>query len=242
MMTQEEKAKAYDEAIEFAYNKHRFSSNLSEIKLIEEIFPQLLESEGDRIRKAIIKMISDIDGGFSFEKYGILKKDALAWLENQGQKSKRGLQEAYRETLFKIATILSQHEDKEDSPFEKIREIMIEGDFCPMDLEDKEKIEQNPAWSEEDDGNLEGIIDEIEANKNNAPDYDLATYDRFLSWLKLLKDRVGCEVDCATTKEWKPTKGQIKALEDLIQFLGCTKKVREDLKSLYEQLKKLRGE
>lgn len=47
--------------------------------------------------------------------------------------------------------------------------------------------EQNPAWSEEDEQNFKGIINEIEANKNNAPDYDLATYNRFLSWLKSLK-------------------------------------------------------
>ena len=49
--------------------------------------------------------------------------------------------------------------------------------------------EQKSAWSEEDERNLQGIIDEIKANKNAAPDYDLATYDRFLSWLKSLQDR-----------------------------------------------------
>ncbi len=38
---------------------------------------------------------------------------------------------------------------------------------------------------------MQGIIDEIEANKNNAPDYDLATYDGFLSWLKSFKQRIG---------------------------------------------------
>ena len=52
-------------------------------------------------------------------------------------------------------------------------------------------IKQKPVWSKEDERNLKGIIDEIEANKNNAPDYDLTTYDRFLSWLKSLKERIG---------------------------------------------------
>lgn len=41
----EDKAKRYDEAIEFAHNKYRFSSNLSDIKLIEELFPELKEDE-----------------------------------------------------------------------------------------------------------------------------------------------------------------------------------------------------
>ena len=53
------------------------------------------------------------------------------------------------------------------------------------------KVVLKPAWSEEDERNLEGIIDEIEVNKNNAPDYDLATYDRFLSWFKSIKERMG---------------------------------------------------
>ena len=47
------------------------------------IFPELKESEDERIRKTLVKLISDIDGGYPFEKYGILKKDALAYLEKQ---------------------------------------------------------------------------------------------------------------------------------------------------------------
>lgn len=59
-----------------------------------------------------------------------------------------------------------------------------------MEIGRKRGEQKHSVWSEEDERNLKGIIDEIEANKNNAPDYDLATYDRFLSWLKSLKQRV----------------------------------------------------
>lgn len=69
---------------------------------------------------------------------------------------------------------------------------------------------QNPAtWSEEDESNLQGIMDEIEANKHSAPDYDLATYDRFLSWLKSLKERY----------TWKPSEEQIEMLENIRKIL-----------------------
>lgn len=71
-----------------------------------------------------------------------------------------------------------------DNPRRKGR---YEWDFEAKELN---KIGKKPAWSEEDETNLEGIISEIEANKHDAPDYDIATYDRFLSWLKSLKDRV----------------------------------------------------
>ena len=47
--------------------------------------------------------------------------------------------------------------------------------------------EQKPAWSALDERNLEEIIDVIKANKNNAPNCDLPTYDRFLSWLQSLR-------------------------------------------------------
>ena len=61
-----------------------------------------------------------------------------------------------------------------------------------FDFEKKElkKIERETAWSEEDDRTLAGIIEEIEANKSTAPDYDIPVYDRFLSFLKSIKERV----------------------------------------------------
>lgn len=54
----------------------------------------------------------------------------------------------------------------------------------------KDYIKQKPSWSEEDEKNLQGIIDEIEANKNEAPSYDLSTYDKYLNWLKSLKNKI----------------------------------------------------
>lgn len=75
--------------------------------------------------------------------------------------------------------------------------------------------EQKPTWSEEDERNLEGIINEIEASKNNAPDYDLATYDRFLSLLKSLKDRVQPQ----PKQEWsEEEKARIDKIIDVLDW------------------------
>ena len=73
--------KLYKEALERAkyYQKENGSA------VISAIFPELKESEDERIRKGIVKMIYDIAGGFPFEKHGIIKKEALAWLEKQGE-------------------------------------------------------------------------------------------------------------------------------------------------------------
>lgn len=87
-MTQEQKAKAYDEAIERAEKALEVlgTDKCEGARQIFSLFPELRESEDERIRKGIIKMIYDIAGGFPFEKHGIIKKEALAWLEKQGQK------------------------------------------------------------------------------------------------------------------------------------------------------------
>ena len=53
-MTTEEKAKRYDKAFGIARNVWRFSSNNAEIMRMEELFPELRESEGERIRKELI--------------------------------------------------------------------------------------------------------------------------------------------------------------------------------------------
>lgn len=90
-------------------------------------------------------------------------------------------------------------------------------------------IEQKPTWSEEDERNFQGIIDEIEANKRSAPDYDIATYDRFLSWLKSLKNRY----------TWKPSDEQMKALKEASdehwELYGFA-----SLYTLYQDLRKLK--
>lgn len=56
--------------------------------------------------------------------------------------------------------------------------------------ESKAIVNKIKSWSDEDELNLKGIIDEIQANKSSAPSYDIKTYDRFLDWLKSLKDRI----------------------------------------------------
>ena len=72
--------------------------------------------------------------------------------------------------------------------------------------------QQNPAWGQEDEKNLMGIIDEIAVNKSESPESDYETYDRFIDWLKSLKNRI--------QPHWKPSDEQIKALEHFVRGIG----------------------
>ena len=71
----EEKAKRYDEAIKVA---QRFYNNSVAItkKGLEDIFPELKESEGEKIRKSLIDMLKNDEKHYLKE---------IAWLERQGE-------------------------------------------------------------------------------------------------------------------------------------------------------------
>jgi hypothetical protein len=90
-MTQEEKAKAYDEAVRKAkdiikyYETHNREYEAS-IEDLEAIFPELKESEDERIRKEIISIVKSYreccitEGNHRFD-------DCIAWLEKQNEQS-----------------------------------------------------------------------------------------------------------------------------------------------------------
>ena len=71
-MTQKQKAKAYDEALKVA-NKYKDTHIMFPL-IQDEIFPELRESEDEKIRKELIEFVKS-RGGF--------KQEYIAWLEKQ---------------------------------------------------------------------------------------------------------------------------------------------------------------
>ena len=96
-----------------------------------------------------------------------------------------------------------------------------------------EQCEFNPKnkkpakWSALDETNLQGIIDEIEANKNQAPDYDLATYNRFLSWLESIKDRIQPQIKRNWSKEDEDVINHLLTLCSILSNCAGAKKYRQ---------------
>ena len=80
-MTTEEKAKAYDEALKTATQWIKDGCTDEEKIGLECVFPELRESEGERIRKALIEAFEayDIESSWNL----IPVKHILAWLEKQ---------------------------------------------------------------------------------------------------------------------------------------------------------------
>ena len=93
MKTIEEKAKAYDEAIEKAKVMHEEGMMTERL---EYLFPELKESEDEKIRKELVSLVLNAMGreknSFSDDKYDSM----LAWLEKQGQTfTKKDVDDAY---------------------------------------------------------------------------------------------------------------------------------------------------
>lgn len=83
-LSTEEKAKRYDEAIEKAEKWHN-APNVDKIptfgnRIIEDIFPELFESEDERIRKALVKC--NEKSGYTLLN-NVSTSSMLAWLEKQ---------------------------------------------------------------------------------------------------------------------------------------------------------------
>jgi hypothetical protein len=81
-MTQEEKAKAYDEALALA--KRLISNNCTEVEklCLECVLPELKESEDEKIRKALISYFEWVkERDCKSEWNGLKVDDIRAWLE-----------------------------------------------------------------------------------------------------------------------------------------------------------------
>lgn len=187
-LTIEQKAKAYDEAIKrgLDYIKHTpVTEMVTRQDIFEAIFPELKESEDEKIRKAIHIYLDWLDGRKDYApkgKYTI--KDMIAWIEKQGENHIVGNNEIVKS-----------------------------------------------VWSEEDEEMLNLII----ARLHSHPNVDLEEYSKEYDWLNYnLKS-------LRPQKQWKPTEEQLKSLKSVID-VGYFTSYPNSLETLYEQLKKLKGE
>ena len=97
----------------------------------------------------------------------------MAWLEKQGETfTKKDVDDAYLKGV------------------------------CDTKQEFEKQGELNPAWSEEDEINYNYALAACKYYGEAKGYADTETHQKTNNWLKSLKDRVGCEVNCTTTKEW----------------------------------------
>lgn len=175
----------------------------------EFIFPELRESEDERIRKCLIKGLSamrDIHKHQTFSDDAINIDDAIAWLEKQGEQ-KTEIEYIYPK--FRIGDVIEPIQPNGNSRpvrvlsiSKKTKSYCCESDdhnvysSIPIRCENEYKlVEQKPAeWSDEDEENLNNVVKELDITKRSRDKILYAQYDKLIDWLKSLKPN-----------HWKPS-------------------------------------
>jgi hypothetical protein len=151
-MTTEQKAKAYDEALKRASNLHKDAvemENNMTTKTCEIIFPELKESEYERIRKEIIAFLKEnLETGRADETWSLSGlKRWIAWLEKQDEY--KSLDDVAKEVVkdkdaaisfLKSTGIMNENgeladeykiEQGEQKPFDHENATIVQHDFAP---------------------------------------------------------------------------------------------------------------
>ena len=259
-MTLEEKANAYDkvanEVREFFECKRKMPSDVTQT--LEHLFPELKESEDDRIRKALISYFkSHLTSSTEIDKEhweGMVIKDILAWLEKQGEQKPTIIDFKAKNWYVskvdgKIYDMTYNLEDK-SKPFDEYEGLndfeRTLADICigwiGEEIGWKEYIKDNA------DALLKIAIKKFNANRvwtkedesylGRAIDALKNDYPMTATWLKSIKERILYQ------SNWKPSDEQIKAIRLARSFVsddfGEQPTLSEKLMELEEQLQKLK--
>lgn len=187
-MTQEQKAKAYDEALKLMKDCVPDEDGLVHIRPYD-IFSELQEGKGERIKNLIYCLIRDrSDNGKLLEHNGISVEEALDWVEMQGEQKVLSLEQAAN--IFLDALSNSPYNNKPITDAQIITKQLLlffqnSASYNPDALIENE---QNFTWGEEDERILYnmrkycGLCRSMSCCSNKC-------VDECIDWLKSLKDR-----------------------------------------------------
>lgn len=221
--------KAYEEALERA-KRFLEEENYTEMA---DVFPELRESEDEKIRNKIIDYLSNELHNVKQLTPRTNEVEAwIAYLEEQKPAEWSEEDEKMRQSILNLISITFSKTYRKEINWLK---------SLPLDLkkknEDVAKLYSN-EWSEEDERIRQKLIRFI--SSPNVAALMLADDKRmFVSWLKALRSMPKVAVADGTL--WKPSEEQMDSLDTGINALeveGYDETARE-IKDIYEQLKKL---
>lgn len=178
----EQKAQRYDKAIKRA-NELNYVSDKDSLqrKTVEHIFPELKESEDEKIRKTLRERIIryDPNNEILIKEEGISQKQFLAWLEKQGEQNLNAWTEGDEKQARQIERIVHN-----DGCSKKLQE-QIANWFKSI----KYRVQPQPQqeWNEEDERNASYICAALDCyyrlreDKNNTNGQE--DLDKARNWL-----------------------------------------------------------
>ena len=222
--------KKYEDALERAKNlKDNPFTGYNGTDLISAIFPELAESEDEKIRKHIIEILNRL-APCHFD--GNERSKCISWLEKQGKQKPTERSEEDEKAIDLACSILYSNFNENEN-FDK-------NQMCIGEIIDKLKSlrpQKQQEWSKEDIDMIDWLIrcceKEHEELCNDRYGHQDIVSDlkrdcrKKLDWLESLKDKV------VPQKHWKPSENELKILRLVAEKDGAC------LMGLYEKLKAL---
>lgn len=186
--------KKYNELVGKIEKAYLYAQTDSTKAVLEDILPELAESEDERIRKALIRFhLSTIDID------GIQGKKIIAWLEKQAEKKeinptlqeKERMDDAFTKMMLKpqvdsfdaeLNALLKKYEHLSKKELQEPLEFYLGVVRDDLDIVREEK----PKWTDEDEELLQHCCGAVAA----ADYYTLEDKEEMGNWLKSLKKRM----------------------------------------------------
>jgi len=207
------------------------------VEAIDRIFPNLFDDKDERVRRELIDFIKDAKQALELQerdnnKWQIEQLEMyISWLEKQGEQNPNVIIPKFREG--------DKIRRKTLRPFDKdmqVARICNDHYICnhigkfssePIPFSEEsyyELVEQDPAWSEEDEDMVDNIFKAIQHLLKENDSWGFL--EDCLEWLKALKERY----------TWKPTEQQLYDMEYIMTHYP---NIRGMVESIYNKLKKL---
>lgn len=143
----------------------------------------IVESEDEKIRKALIQYFSEQDGILTAINGNVSVGDILAWLEKQGEQKSSWSEEDehFLETLFIRLDNKQENYPQLSCDFQEIQEIK---DWLKS-LKERVQPQLRQEWSKDDEKHHQGCLNLMKLSLDTKP---YPYYNDYL-WLKSLKER-----------------------------------------------------
>ena len=224
----------YNEILEWARkNKARLNG-----VPIEEVLPELAESEDERIRRWLCDYFSSIDKAWIHKDITCI--DILRWLEKQKEQKPAEWSEEDSDNLERVDNYLWMLDNYigDDCAIPQGKSDKIRGNIQKVlslwlkSLPERFALQPKKEWSEEDEKILDSLI-RLYAKEYSGYEWPWSngnfTYGDVVKFLKSLKPQ----------SHWKPSEEQMKLLQYLAKGIDIASHERHILDDMIDDLKKL---
>ena len=235
------------------------NNNTIAIQVLEDLFPELRESEDERVRKAILHLVkSQKEQHFGIATYDDINwLDMIAWLEKQGEQNKQHLYDiiiVLWDLLDKIDTFadLQIDDTNPDNPFRKIEDItqerhkFVKSDGYNLFIENF-MITNDKNFEKQGEQKIDEIQLQPKQEWSEEDEHCIELLLPIIDSSSLIpKNRKKCKEFLNSLKpHWKPSEEQMEALKNFIEAVETSNYAQlylqwlTGLKSLYNDIKTL---